>query len=281
MPAAVKALLLAAGIGARLRPLTNVLPKCLMPINGRPLLSYWLQILFDAGVDDIIVNLHHHANIVRQFVERGPHAQKIKLAFEEELLGTAGTLLHHKAYFNAGPVLVAHADNLSQFSFEKFKLAHDSRPSSAALTMMTFVTHAPEQCGVVELNRAGIVVRFHEKVRNPPTNLANAAVYIVEPEVTAFLETLGKKVIDFSTEVLPHFIGRIYTYHNDIYHRDIGTLASLLQAQIDYPFRAATNGLNPTEQAWNGLLSGANQHLAQEFTRLIRLLVEDLAKERP
>ena len=100
------------------------------------------------------------------------------------------------------------------------------------MTMMTFNTDNPTSCGVVELNN-NIVVGFYEKVKNPPSHLANGAVYILSQEVLGFLEGLGKEKIDFSTEVIPHFLNRINTFHNSIYHRDIGTLESYALAQLE------------------------------------------------
>ena len=100
--------------------------------------------------------------------------------------------------------------------------------------MMTFSTSNPDSCGIVELDKDGTVTAFHEKVPNPPGNLANGAVYILAPSVMNFLAGLGKTVIDFSTEVLPHYMGRINTFQNDIYHRDIGSPESLKAAQSDY-----------------------------------------------
>lgn len=79
------------------------------------------------------------------------------------------------------------------------------------------------------------MIAFYEKVENPPGNLANAAVYILSPAVLEFLSGLGKEEIDFSTEVLPHFMGRINAFHNEVYHRDIGTLESLAAARAEYP----------------------------------------------
>ena len=105
-------------------------------------------------------------------------------------------------------------------------MRHANRPSGCEMTMMTFSTSTPESCGIVELDEYGVVKAFHEKVKNPPGNLANGAVYILEPSIIGFLEGLGKRIIDFSTEVLPRYIGRIFTFHNDIYHRDIGTIES-------------------------------------------------------
>jgi mannose-1-phosphate guanylyltransferase len=98
------------------------------------------------------------------------------------------------------------------------------------MTMLTFHTAVPESCGIVELDEHGVVKAFHEKVKDPPGNLANGAVYILEPGIFSFLEKLRKEVIDFSTEVLPHYMGRIYTFHNNVYLRDIGTMESYLRA---------------------------------------------------
>ena len=74
---------------------------------------------------------------------------------------------------------------------------------------------------------------FYEKVKNPPSNLANAAVYICQPSIFEFLKSLNKTNIDFSNDILPNFMGKIYTFLNDTYHRDIGTVESYAMAQID------------------------------------------------
>ncbi len=235
MSGGAKALLVAAGLGTRLAPLTDVLPKCLMPIAGRPLLGLWLQMLSEAGFSEIVVNLHHHADLVSEYIRRSPWAERVILAPETSLLGTAGTLLRHRERFTEGPTLFAHADNLSLFDPRAFLAAHAGRPPDAAMTMMSFVTDQPQSCGILTLDSAGRVLEMDEKPQHPKGNLANAAVYIVEPEVIDFVASLGKPVVDFSTEVLPVFMGRIFAFHNGSYHRDIGNPASLALAQIDYP----------------------------------------------
>ena len=97
---------------------------------------------------------------------------------------------------------------------------------------MTFDCKNPTSCGIVELDDQDIVIGFHEKVKNPPGKLANAAVYIVEPEVLSWIES-NSKIDDFSTEVLPHFIGKIATWKNNYIHKDIGTIEMLQSAQQD------------------------------------------------
>ncbi|MFA5166928.1 MAG: nucleotidyltransferase family protein [Candidatus Omnitrophota bacterium] len=230
----MKALLLAAGLGIRLRPLTDTIPKCLVPIRGKPLLGYWLEMLGNAGVAPILINLHHFADAVRAYLDTCCFSKSISTVYEERLLGTAGTLLRNRDFFGQEPLMLVHADNLSQFDVKAFICRHASRPRNCEMTMMTFRTPDPESCGIVTLDERGIVQLFHEKVPHPPGDLANGAVYILEPSVFGFLERLGKETIDFSTEVLPHYMGRIFTFSNNTYHRDIGTLESYEAANREY-----------------------------------------------
>ena len=230
----IKALLLAAGYGTRLRPLTNSIPKCLVKIQGKPLLSYWLEMLEAAGIERVMVNTHYLPGVVEHFILNANYSVGIDLRYEAELLGTGGTLLANKEYFSSAPFLVAHADNLTKFNLGDLLNAHKNRPLGVEITMMTFITDSPSSCGIVELNEEGIVLAFHEKVQNPPSNYANAAVYIMEPSVLEFIESLGKPVIDLSTEVLPFYLGRMKCYLNQDYHRDIGTLESLEKAEKEF-----------------------------------------------
>lgn len=233
------ALLLAAGLGTRLRPLTDHLPKCLMPIGGRPLLGLWLDLLAEAGIDDITVNTHYQADKVEAYVARTSHARNVRLVHEPTLLGTGGTLARFAPEAPAEPVLVAHADNLTLFDVRAFLQAHADRPPGVVLTMMTFDPDDPRECGVVELDGERRVIGFHEKVAHPPTRLANAAIYVAEPEVVAFVRERADADpcghVDFSTQVLPALVGRMQAFHNGLYHRDIGSPASLARAQIEYP----------------------------------------------
>lgn len=248
----MRALLLAAGLGTRLRPLTNHVPKCLIPIHGRPLLDYWLELLVGNGIVEILVNTHYFAELVNEYVARSTWAKNVTVVFEESLLGTGGTVLANRDFFRNEPLLVAHADNLTIFDPAAFLKAHENRPVGTEITMMVFETPVPESCGIVELDRHGVVQAFHEKVKSPPANLANAAVYILEPSVIGFMQGLGKSVIDLSTEVIPHFLGRISTFRNARYHRDIGTVQSWAEAQQDFPHSEASaqNAL-----AWSSVLA--------------------------
>ena len=215
-------------------PLTAHIPKCLVTIHDRPLLDYWLDLLFEGGIERALVNTHYLPEPVRAFIATSRWRSRIDLVHEPKLLGTGGTILANHEYFGSGPFFVAHADNLTRFNLNAMIAWHQRRPVSIEITMMTFDTDTPQSCGIVETDSRGVVVAFHEKISNPPGCRANGAVYILEPNVIAFLGGLSKSVIDLSTEVLPHFLGRMSTFHNADYHRDIGTLESLNQARRDF-----------------------------------------------
>lgn len=237
----MKALLLAAGEGTRLRPITNTIPKCLVPINGKPLLEYWLENLTQAGVKEFLINTSYLHTQVEAFALKSIYKDKITLVHENELLNTGGTLLANKDFLQKKsseaisdePFLLVHADNLSFCDFEAFINSHINRPQNCDITMILFHTDTPQSCGIVELDENGVVQQFHEKVQNPPSNLANGAVYICEPSIFDFLESLNIKKIDFSLDVLPAYMAKINTFINDIYHRDIGTVESYAMAQIE------------------------------------------------
>jgi mannose-1-phosphate guanylyltransferase len=127
--------------------------------------------------------------------------------------------------------MLIHADNLSFCDFNAFIESHKNRPRNCEITMMLFKSDNPSSCGIVELDENNIVQKFHEKVKNPPSNLANGAVYICEVSIIDFLKSLHKNNIDFSIDVLPMYMGKINTFLNDIYHRDIGTIKSYKLAQ--------------------------------------------------
>src|SRR5947208_2965432 len=206
----MRALLLAAGLGSRLLPVTATTPKCLVTINGRVLLDYWLDLLFEAGIERVLINTHWLAEQVNGHVKTSRWASKIDVVHEKELLGTGGTVLANRKWFQGHPFILAHADNLTDFDVAGLIEAHRIRPSGHLITMLGFRTDDPRSCGILELDDRNTVVAFHEKVEHPPGNLANGAVYVFEPEVIDAIAKIGRPVVDLSTELIPCFIGRIF-----------------------------------------------------------------------
>jgi len=229
----IRALLLAAGLGTRLLPLTEDWPKCLMPIGERPLLEHWLETLYSVNVNDVFVNLYHHSEVVQEFLCRPRFKNWVHPVHEKKLLGTAGTLRANKNFFMDYTTLLIHADNWCQCDFTDFLNYHfQHRPEYCSITMMTFESKTPETCGIVETDKNGVVLAFHEKSNNPPGNQANGAVYLLEPDVLKWIEKHPDND-DFSTKVIPHFMGSIATWNNCGIHKDIGSKKMLRLAQDD------------------------------------------------
>lgn len=228
----MRAILLAAGCGTRLRPLTDKMPKCLVPIKGKPLLEIWLERLAEAGIGPFLINTHYLSGQVKAYIESSSYQKQVNLVHEQALQGTAGTLIANLDFFQGEDGWLIHADNYCLADFAAFVQAHLERPPECLLTMMTFRTDTPSSCGIVELNERGVVVGFHEKVAAPPGNLANGAVYILSAEL---LENMGRdlySVNDFSTDVLPQLLGKIYTYETSGVFMDIGTPESYAKANL-------------------------------------------------
>ena len=210
-----------------------------MPINGKPLLEYWLDIARQFATAKVLVNTHYLADTVQRFLDRPVFKQWVKGVHELALQGTAGTLRANAQALDNTTVLLVHADNFCECDFSDFLDFHQtSRPKHCPITMMIFRTQTPSTCGIVELDGDGVVIGFHEKVKNPPGNLANGAVYFLEPEVLQWICD-RPEITDFSTQVLPHFIGRIATWHNEGTHIDIGSIEALREAQARVPHEAA------------------------------------------
>ena len=228
----IKALLLAAGFGTRLRPLTLNIPKCLIKIKGKPILQYWLTKLEDIGVESILINTHYLAEKVNYFLDNHYHEnKKIKKFHENKLLGTAGTLIANSEFFFDSIGIMIHSDNFTYMKLKDLVKAHQNRPKNCLITMLTFSTNYPKSCGIVELDSKGIVQAFHEKVINPPGNIANGAIYLFENDFLNWLLKNHPHARDFSTEVLPFLKGKIFTHHTKMDYIDIGTINALKEAR--------------------------------------------------
>lgn len=227
-----KAVLLAAGLGTRLRPLTERLPKCLAPLAGRPILEYWLDALANVPIRSALINIHTFPELVEDNVDRINHLGwfKIEAAYEANLLGSAGTIAANRNFADdADQIVIIYTDNLSDIDIEAMLRFHESHDDP--ITMALFRTPNPTACGIAELNDTGRVVGFEEKPEQPSSDLANAGVYVVDS--SAYREIADMAQFDFAFDVLPEFLGRMQGWVWDGYHRDIGAPDDYTQAQKD------------------------------------------------
>jgi mannose-1-phosphate guanylyltransferase len=219
----MKAILLAAGYGTRLKPLTITTPKCLVLINNKPLLSIWLDSLLNIGINKFLINTHYLSSIVEDFVENSIYNNYCKLVFEKDLLGSGGTLISNIDFIENDDCMLIHADNYCLADFKEFIDYHNNRPRNCLITIMTFTTNNPSKCGIIEKDKNGVVLNFYEKISNPPNNIANGAVYILSKEAIVDIKNNYSNCKDFITEILINYLGRIYTYHTEKTFIDIGT----------------------------------------------------------
>ena len=226
----MKAIILAAGLGTRLRPITETTPKCLVPINGVPLLELWLRECERAGVDGVLVNTHHLAERVEEFVA-ARRGVPVTLAYEPVLLGSAGTIAANWDFVDdAESFLVVYADNLTTFALSELIAFHATHERIASMAL--FRSPNPSACGVVELDAAGLVTGFWEKPANPRGNLVNAGLYVFRREVRPYLPATVPA--DVGGSLMPALVGRAMGLPIHGYFVDIGTLENYYSAQADY-----------------------------------------------
>ena len=232
----MKAFLLAAGVGSRLRPLTDVKPKCLLEVGGRPLLDRWLEAFDRAGVDEVLVNLHHLPDVVRLHLAGRTGPPRVRTFFEPELLGSAGTLLANRQWVEEEKFFLAcYADNLTDFELRSLIETHRER--GAAATLAVFHSENPSAGGVVELDAFGRVIGFVEKPSEPVCDLTNAGMYVFGPGVIDEID--DRLPQDIGYDLMPRLLGRAQAVLVEGYFRDIGTPDAYRQAREEWPARAS------------------------------------------
>jgi mannose-1-phosphate guanylyltransferase len=231
----VKAFLLAAGVGSRLKPITDTIPKCMVPIGGRPLLDIWLEAFDRAGVDEVLVNLHHLPDVVCDHLDARTGPPVVRTFFEPVLLGSAGTLIANREWVDGEELFLAcYADNLTDFDLRSLVQSH--REHDAIATWTVFHSERPCAGGVVEIDAVGRVIGFVEKPAYPVSDLTNAGMYAFHPSVLDDIDDVPPKDIGF--DLLPRLVGRARAVLVEGYFRDIGTADAYRRAREEWPVRA-------------------------------------------
>lgn len=228
----MKAFLLAAGLGTRLHPITETTPKCLVPVGGHPLLSWWLVLLQKHGITDVLINLHHLPDEVRRFTDayRGP--LRIHPVMESALLGSAGTLSVNRDFVEGEEqFLILYADNLTDVNLGE--LLAFNRENPAPLTVGLFHAENPRACGIAELDDTGMIRSFVEKPEHPQSDLASAGMFVGRSELLEYLRPDFSPPYDFGGGVMPELAGNMNGMLLDGYLRDIGTHENLSRAEQD------------------------------------------------
>lgn len=232
----MKALVLAAGAGTRMRPLTDTCPKPMLPVAGRPLLEWTLHWLRRYGVSEAALNLHHLPEVVREGLGDGLRfGMRLHYSHEPELRGTAGAIHGFPGFFDE-PFVVVYGDLLLDVDLGDLIGFH--RSCRALMTLALKRTATPQSQGMIETDRLGRVLRFEEKpARWDGGDTANAGVYICQPELA---RRVPPGVSDFGHEIIPALLRAgepVFARPARGYLIDIGTPEAYAQAQRDWADR--------------------------------------------
>ena len=227
----MKAILLAAGLGTRLGKLGRDTPKCLIQVGSEPLLGRLLAQLFDAGIEEVLINTHHRAEIIRKFITQNGFASRVLVTYEPVLLGTAGTLRANWNFFEGGPGMVLHGDNYFDDELPRLMETFDKRDEGIIASMLVFESDNPSECGIVEIDELNRVIAFHEKVPNPLSHTASAATFVFSSVVGELIAKLDSRTPDISRDLIPLLLGQINVQHSVNPVIDIGTPQGLVSAR--------------------------------------------------
>ena len=227
-------MILAAGLGTRLRPLTNVVSKPMVQMAGRPCMEYAVRLLARHGIKDVIVNLHYMPELIQQHFGNGEDfGINITYSYEKELLGTAGGFKRVQDFFGTEQALIISGDALTDINLEAFLNFHNENNGIATLALKRVAD--PTQYGVVLLDGSRII-RFQEKPKREEavSNLANTGIYLFNPAI--FDHIPAETFYDFGKQVFPELLAKnesIYGYVMRDYWCDVGSLNVYKEAHYD------------------------------------------------
>jgi len=230
----MKAMIMSAGIGTRLRPLTYSIPKPMFPIVNKPVLEHVLELLKRHNITEVVINLHAHRAMIRNYFGDGSRlGMKINYSEEKKLMGTAGGVKKVEHFFD-DTFLVMSGDGLTNINLTSVINFHRKRRALGTMVLKSVDTRF--EYGVALTRRGGRIKEFIEK----PTwsrifsNTVNTGTYVFEPEVFRYIPR--GKFCDFARDVWPKLLKQrkqIFGYETEEYWCDIGNLFEYRRAQND------------------------------------------------
>ncbi|CAN5171647.1 NDP-sugar synthase [soil metagenome] len=230
----MKAVVLVGGQGSRLRPITYDVPKAMVPLRNRPFMDFMVEFLRAGGLGGAVLSLGYLPDPIQEYFDgRDLDGFSIDYAVEDRALGTAGGIKNAEEYLDGGPMVVVNGDVLSGMDLRVAIERHKESDSLATVVLIS--VEDPTAYGLVEVDHDMLVRRFLEKpaADEVTTNLVNAGIYVLEPEVLAMIPT-GREV-SIEREIFPSLQaeGRLRAYVSSSYWKDIGTPRSYLTASQD------------------------------------------------
>ena len=215
----LKAFLLAAGKGERLKPLTDEIPKCLLSIEGKPLMIHWFELLKQNRIKEVLVNTSYLSQAIIDFVANTNHGLHIRITYEPELLGSAKTILMNRYFVRNDSVFyILYSDNYTTINLRKMLNYHMKYKPIATLGL--FQPSNLKECGVVQMDKDNIIISIEEKPQEPKSKYAFAGIIIASFKIFNFI---NYRMTDIVTDLLPCLINRMRGYIINEPIIDIGT----------------------------------------------------------
>jgi len=236
----VKAMVLAAGQGTRLRPATEITPKALVPVAGRPMIEYALLLLRHHGISEVIINLHHFGEqIERRLGDGKALGLKIRYSREPQLLDTGGGLLKARSFLQDGAFIVINTDALIDLNLAALIDFHVKM--RAAATLVLRADDRADEYGSMDIDASGRICRFLDsKAPHAPLGatrkLMFTGVQILDPKIFEHMEHNGTAQ-KFSTtkHTYPRMLRageRLYGFYFEGFWQDLGTPARIREAEM-------------------------------------------------
>jgi len=231
----VKAIILAAGVGIRMLPLTREVPKPMLKIGGKPILEHLINLLKKYEVNEIAINLHHLPEVIKGYFGNGEKfGVKITYSYEADLLGSAGAVKKLKDFFKE-TFFVIYGDLFTNANLKKLLEFH--RAKSSGVSIALYEVDNPEECGIVQIDAESKIEKFIEKPKAEEvfTNLANAGIYVMEPDIINFIPE--NSFFDFGKDLFPVLIEKeipLYGYPVKEYLKDLGTADKYNEVQREF-----------------------------------------------
>ncbi|MDQ2801092.1 MAG: NDP-sugar synthase [Armatimonadota bacterium] len=228
-------MILAAGVGSRLDPLTRAIPKPMVPIVNRPVIEHIVLDLKKHGFTEIMINLHYLGDVIQQALGDGARlGVQISYAQEDKLWGDAGSVKRSQAFFGGETFLVVGGDDISDIDLTGLMLLHQEK--NAAATIATTVVEDPSQFGIVVTDEDGRIARFLEKPKSGSvfSNTANTGIYVFEPQVFDLIPP--DTFWGFGNNVFPQLLAEdrpLYGFATTSYWQDVGSLQVYRQTNFD------------------------------------------------
>jgi mannose-1-phosphate guanylyltransferase/mannose-1-phosphate guanylyltransferase/phosphomannomutase len=222
-------MVLAAGLGTRLRPLTYEITKPMVPVLDRPVMEHIVDLLARHGFDEVVANLHYFPDSIREHF-----GDRLSYRFEEELLGTAGGVRACADFFGGEPFIVISGDALTDIDLQA--LAERHRSSGGVATLAVKKVPDTREYGVVLHDRDGRITGFQEKPapEEALSDLGNCGIYVFNPEIFDYFPE--RPFVDWAHDVFPVLLDNDIPFHiHEIgeYWNDVGSLAELRQGTFD------------------------------------------------